>query len=885
MSVPTPGLQWPLVGREAESEAFAHAFAGGLGQGWVVCGPTGMGKTRLADECLAYVAGQGGRTARAVASTAASGVPLGAIAPLLPPGADLADPSTLFRYVAQGLRGENGTRTAIFVDDIHLLDSASVRLIGQLLDAEAIFLICSINTSVSSPFPASALLDRGDRITRVDLGSLGFRDVSVLLERVLGGPVALRAVQALFAASAGNPLYLRELVLGALASADLGNDGEIWDLSETPLRGTPGLADLISRRMAGFGPAARPVLESLALCGPLSLEEAAELADERVLSALEEAGLVRMSTSGRRTTVTLDHPVFGDILRSKITTVRGRRLLLQRIQRVETRGSRRHEDLLNLVSWRLSATGTAPPDQLVTAASLALSLTDSAQALRLLENLQPQQRTSPALLLQGTALAYLGRLEEADEVLEAAEDVARSDAEKADAATARAQVLFWCSHRVDEAISVIGEARGKIKEPMQQRLLDISEASVLAATGEAVAGLKLLESQASPQSIPGDARQMEDAAKAVGLLYVGRVREAVQLAERAHHLGQEGMRSIAVPHPSTHLLAVVFGLAEDGQLDRARAIGEQAVRELPADTAPVIRQWLVAYLGRLEWMAGRVAQARRWYAEAAALARRQGTLQHLDDHLSALAACAALLQDTTGAEKALAARARPMSLPKQGRTDPRDVVTQAVGVAWDLATSGRVSRARTTLTFAASLARHREYVIVEAFLLNEAARLGAASTVAPRLQELAGVCDGELTAARADFAKALAARSPEALLTAADRLESMGAHLLAAEACAAASSAWRRGGQARRATAASRRSQELANLCGGVSTPMLLATGVRSADLTDREREIAVLASRGASSRAIAEELSLSVRTVDNHLQRVYVKLGVSNRSGLCNAL
>ena len=55
--------------------------------------------------------------------------------------------------------------------------------------------------------------------------------------------------------------------------------------------------------------------------------------------------------------------------------------------------------------------------------------------------------------------------------------------------------------------------------------------------------------------------------------------------------------------------------------------------------------------------------------------------------------------------------------------------------------------------------------------------------------------------------------------------------------------------------------------------------------LTDREREIAVLAAAGQSSRAIADRLYLSVRTIDNHLGRIYDKLGVSNRAELAAAL
>jgi len=58
-----------------------------------------------------------------------------------------------------------------------------------------------------------------------------------------------------------------------------------------------------------------------------------------------------------------------------------------------------------------------------------------------------------------------------------------------------------------------------------------------------------------------------------------------------------------------------------------------------------------------------------------------------------------------------------------------------------------------------------------------------------------------------------------------------------------------------------------------------------TAELTPREREIALLAAAGASSREIAGRLVISVRTVDNHLRNAYRKLGIKGRSDLAEAL
>ena len=108
--------------------------------------------------------------------------------------------------------------------------------------------------------------------------------------------------------------------------------------------------------------------------------------------------------------------------------------------------------------------------------------------------------------------------------------------------------------------------------------------------------------------------------------------------------------------------------------------------------------------------------------------------------------------------------------------------------------------------------------------------------------------------------------------------------LLAAEACLAAAAAYRSDGLARPASAMARRAAELAATCGDVRTPGL-SVGTATERLTRREREVAAMAAAGASSREIAAKLVLSVRTVDNHLQNAYSKLGVTRRDELAQIL
>ena len=60
--------QWPLIGRTAELEVISDALAAADVSGVVLHGPGGMGKTRLAIECLRLGERAGFATGRAVAT-------------------------------------------------------------------------------------------------------------------------------------------------------------------------------------------------------------------------------------------------------------------------------------------------------------------------------------------------------------------------------------------------------------------------------------------------------------------------------------------------------------------------------------------------------------------------------------------------------------------------------------------------------------------------------------------------------------------------------------------------------------------------------------------------------------------------------------------------
>jgi DNA-binding CsgD family transcriptional regulator len=245
--------------------------------------------------------------------------------------------------------------------------------------------------------------------------------------------------------------------------------------------------------------------------------------------------------------------------------------------------------------------------------------------------------------------------------------------------------------------------------------------------------------------------------------------------------------------------------------------------------------------------------------------------------LSLLATACAWLGDR---DAALAAVGELDRLP----THPFVQSEHDLGRAWTLAVCGDLPGARRVLHEAAELARASGYLSTEALLLHEVVRLGDPATVVDRLATLAAECEGTLVDAYAAHAAASIGGRAESLVDVVDHFKSMGALLLAAEAATEAAQAFQDAGDRRAAAAQSVRAAGLAAQCEGARTPGLTVR-VIVVPLTPRERDIATLAAGGASSKEIADRLYLSVRTVNNHLQSAYSKLGISGRRELASAL
>jgi len=362
----------------------------------------------------------------------------------------------------------------------------------------------------------------------------------------------------------------------------------------------------------------------------------------------------------------------------------------------------------------------------------------------------------------------------------------------------------------------------------------------------------------------------------VAVATTGRTAEAVKVAEAGFTdhaaLGDE----LAIAHPATHIINQVFALTEAGRLAEAEQLARAGADIVASHRVPIAQIWFAANLGRVATLQGRLATARRYYAEAAGLAEANHFAGPRCLALAGLALALAMLGDGDAAAQALAARS---SGPAFGFLAPE----QQLADAWTAHASRRPAEAAQRFRDAAAWAASTGHRTAESWLLHDLMRTSGEDTSA-RLRDLAGECDSALVSARARHAAAARARDARELAAAADDFEALEAMLLAAEAAAGAAEAFSRSGDRRAATAAQRRSSSLAAACEGAATPGLFHAAPAE-PLSGREREIVMLAVSGMASKDIAERLFLSVRTVNNHLQHAYTKLGVSSRAELAEAL
>ena len=870
----TPAMSnWPLVGRREELIYVLELINDPSSRGALLAGAAGVGKTRLLSEAIGSLDGY--HVERATATRSAQQLPFGALAQLLPDGIP-GDRADLLPVIGRTLRRRAGDRPVVLaVDDAHLLDPLSAAFVHYAATTGAAKTLLSMRSGEAAP-DAIVALYRDDVLPRLELQPISRGEFDELVGAALGGHVESASLDRLWAAAAGNVLYVRELMLDAAEAGALRQEHGVWRWAGR-VGAAPRLREIVFDRVGHLSAGRRRLLDLLALAEPLGTAIVEQLSPDEGLDDAEQQGLVLVEINGRRTEVRLGHPLFGEAIDRALGAGQRRRLYRMLADALEATGARRRADVLRLAMWRLEAGDPADAEMLTGAAEMANGLADFELGERLAREAMNAGAGFGAALQLGRALCEQGRSIEADAILQPLEATeSLTDADRAALADARVTAVGHGLGYINDAIEILVEAEAHVAGPEVRALLQAHRAALLAFAARfdeaAVVG------HAALTVVHDDATRVR-AISSVGssLNMSGKFEQALALSDELLPIALR-LQDQLPRAPLWVFTNRVTALILSGHLDDASALFDVALASLPY-LDPLSRAQVSTYQGRIALARGKPGTARRLLGEAIAVHGEGGTGPLASWARSLHAEARALLGDTAS----VAAKA-PVTEPKDDATGNLAFDADARRArAWVDATEGRTSDAVAGLATAADLARSRGQAVFELLALGDALRLGEHG-LAPRAEELAATIEGPWAAAIGLHATAVGGDDAVRFETAAVAFEAMGSDLVAAELLAIASSMHGRAGMRARSTATARRGRALQDQCEGAGTPQL-GWAADAVPLSRREREVASMAAQGHTNAEIASALHVSVRTVESHLYSTYAKLGITERNQLSDVL
>jgi len=861
----------PLVGRGAERRHLFTQLGDPSVRGLVLVGVAGIGKSRLARE-LAAEASETGHPVHFVRATASlRPLPFAAFAAVLEAHGMPSEPALAeFQAFTEALNTAR-TRPVLIVDDVPELDDRSRVLLDFLLDDGRTFLVMTARTGTGSPpaYPERAEVDL------VKLEALEPPALAELATAIAGGPIEAASLSRIVTASEGNPLFLRELVVGAKETGSLERSVGMWTLVG-PLSGATRLWSSFEHRVAATSDEERSVLELVGLGEPLALRLVEDLGGVEAADVLERRGLLRSERRGGVSFLRFEHPLVGEVVRANLTATR--RLLHSRrlADAAERLGDPTVADPLRVATWRLDGGGEGQLETLVDGATAAFRALNYELCIRLALAAWHRWRAVDMALLAAECLDMTAQEAAVDALMTEAMPFARDDAERANLATVHASTVFRQTGDAVRTEAILTNAASQISDPAALRSLDAQRGTNALLGGDVRTCLAFAE----PILAQGGDRAFVQASRdvATALSLSGRSEDAIRYADQCLATLTDLADAGQLLSAGVAIVAKAMALLEAGALTAA-ADTVAGAYALSVETRNTDGQaWFASVLGLIRLTEGRLETAAKLFREAAVVFARLG---HDGERwgLGGLALAAGQLGDAASANEALAALERRGGSP----FSMMDVSIER-GRGWAAVASGDLVAAEAAFWAAANRGIELGQLSPACAALHDLLRIGGTTAPAERLQRLGSEVDGDLHSARLAFARAVVGGDAEEAAAAGAGFDACGAKLFAAEARMLEHRLASAAGHHRRSQEAAATARALLATCEGASTPMLLSQTGPTA-LSRRELEIALLASTGLASRDIAERLCLSPRTVENHLQRAYVKLGIRVRGELAGAL
>jgi DNA-binding NarL/FixJ family response regulator len=871
------GNVWPLVGRDSELAVISSARSDPSCSGVIVSASAGVGKSRLARVACGEAQAVGVPTLWAQATASSATIPLGALAALIPAEVRSGDPLALVRESSAAVRAAaDGGTVLLAVDDAHLLDPMSATVVLQLAITPDVFVLATIRAGEATPDAVDSLWkDAGAR--RIELERISDDAIVQLVEAGLEGPVEHATMRQIVDACAGNPLYARELVIGAIEDGRMRPERGLWRMEGRPAV-TPSVKTLIKSRIGALDPEVLRPLELLALGEPLRVGELAALTSFEALQRGEERGMLAVTGAADDADVRLGHPLYGDVIRAEMPVLRARAHRVRLAEMIQQRQPLAPEDALRAVRW-LMGTGAEIPRELLLDAADAASIGDPALTGVLATRAAEAGGGLRAVRLLARAHTMRNDFAEAEVVLAARE----AEASRAAAAAgledpelemyvaARMHLLYWGLRRTQDTRAFLARAERWSGDPGWPGKFE-PERIVMYGFDDGFADqLPAIREQLGRPDLGARQRYLMEISFGIGLMEAGRMREADVLARRLR------------PRPPLRwgravyafLLASVVGEESGEDWPDLQAYLRQTLREA-AGVGDREAAGLAAFtLGSLDFHGGRYRDAERWLAEAEVHLEHHDTFDTITSIRGLEAGIACFTGDPAAARDALSGMRE-----RAAEREPRSVrsIYLACGEGWAARAQDAAAGAEVFLQHAES-ARDPSN---RSRLLHQALRAGARpGPIATALRELSERCDSRLIDARTANAVAVAAHDGEALVRAGEQLAAIGYVASAVDAIVAGAQRFLEEGRLDSARRAAARARDLHPSDQGWDLPVIDGLDGVAVELTRREAQIAALAARGRSNQEIADQLVLSVRTVETYVYRAMQKRGVDNRHDL----
>lgn len=872
------GLDRPYVGRRKLLEEAVCILSSDCASSIALTGEAGIGKTAFMHQVLLRVEPRY-HVVRIRTSKLTANHPLGALGYLL---GDLAvgpspHPVHIVSVLGKMLKQQAGNRSIVVaVDDAGDLDDFSSIVLSELAYSNTVRMVLAANVFAGIPLPVSGMWQEG-LLHRINLRPLDTDECGEYLESELESMVAAPVVHALTQSSGGNPLLLKAMCRDLRQAQQTYLRDGVWVMRPGGVRYGLVAAEAISHVLETLTAGEKEVIDVLSLAGSLPLLLLLRIGAGADIDLLQDKGVLSIGQR-REHMVQLSSTSLSQSGSWRLGAGRRWKLYQKLLSAVDS-PSELPLGPLQHAQWIIGYGGSLSPELAYSAAHEANEGGEPDLALELVDC--SRERTLAVVSEAVTALTALGDHQGAQTLLDGSVSSCRTGnaAGSEGLRIAEARLLQHASRTGAER--VIQEAKLHLQptqtsESLSPRHLSPHQALVLA--------------QAELASFEGN---FIGNAEALSKIYQSIGDDSVNFKAQIGSWLCEAWALTDRQDQGLELAAELKGVLTDPRLTlSSRRLVQQRAAEVVLLTASFAQETHALsqvmygdvtprYPGEMpaEILEG-IGHAHRGHSGEAlsCLLPALGQLRAHDPFgaLPVATAATAYCHAVEGRIGDARLHSGDVHTPESGSWKMRRWAAHFTALT--LAIIGSKAAAIEELNLLSEKDRRQGVRAYELLTLYHLARLGD-SSAPDRLLATASCMSGPFTELCSLYGKGMAGQDPIVLIQAAELAKQHG-HSAFCNDAAEVASKLATGSHAR---ADCRRIQRSARWA--MDEKRSGAPGNRLDDLTAREREIAARVAEGLSSKWIAGDMFVSVRTVEGHLYRIYAKLSVRNRAELARVV